>query len=145
MRWVAAGIAIVLLIVVGIAAWLYLPPPTSGAGWRLGPATWHQELGTAPGGTSRVIAYAADENDIGVGVTVFGSSSCPPKLRDVRIGSAAIEVEFRGDPGFGACTADLAPHPFGILVERDALPPLPFSVVVIHAGEEAEHEVTELP
>jgi hypothetical protein len=144
MRWLAAGIAIVLLIVVGVAAWLFLPPPTSGAGWRLGPTTWHQR-DTEPGQVAEVIVYAAGAEEVGIGVTVFGSSSCPPKLRDVRIGSAEIEVDVRGDVHFGACTADAAPHSFGILVERQALPPLPFTVVVSHAGTVDEHEVTELP
>jgi hypothetical protein len=144
MRWLAAGIAIVLLIVVGVAAWLFLPPPTSGAGWRLGPTTWH-ERAAQPGEGPRVIVYAAGSEEVGIGVTVFGSSSCPPELRDVRIGSAEIEVEVRGDFGFGECTADAAPHSFGILVERQALPPLPFTVVVSHAGTADEHEVTELP
>jgi hypothetical protein len=144
MRWLAAGIAIVVLVVVGVAAWLFLPPPTSGPGWHLGPTTWH-ERAAQPGEASQVIVYAAGAEQVGIGVTVFGSSSCPPKLRDVRIGSAAIQVEVRGDLGFGACTADLAPHSLGILVERDALPRLPFTVVVSHAGAVDEHGVTELP
>jgi hypothetical protein len=143
MRWLAAGIAIVVLLMVGLAAWIFLPPPTSGPGWRQGPATWHQI--ESPDEGPRVIVYPAGGEEVGIGVTVFGSSSCPPRLRDVRIGSTAIAVDVRGDFGFGACTADAAPHSFGILLQRRALPPLAFTVVVSHAGAAYEHEVTELP
>jgi hypothetical protein len=146
MRWAAAGLGIVVLIVVGIGAWLFLPPPTSGDGWRTDPeASWHEPL--LPGGESRVIAYAASDEEIGIGVTAFGSSSCPPTLQDVRIGAEAIEVAVSGeaDPLAGACTADLSPHQIGILVRRDALPSLPFTVIVRHAEAVDETEITGLP
>jgi hypothetical protein len=147
MRWAVAAAAIVVLMVLGIAAWVLLPPPTSGAGWRTDPgASWHEPLFEDPGAGSRVIVYPASEDEIGIGVTAFGSSSCPPRLRDVRVGSVGIEVEVSGDgdPLAGACTADLAPHQIGIRVRRDVLPALPFSVVVHHAGEVDDTEIAEL-
>ncbi|HEX7172831.1 MAG TPA: hypothetical protein VF365_09520 [Candidatus Limnocylindria bacterium] len=146
MRWALAAAAIVVPVVLGIAAWLLLPPPTSGNGWRTDPgASWHEPLLGDPGDGSRAIAYPAGDDEIGIGVTVFGSSSCPPRLRDLRIGSVAIEVEVRGDPLAGACTADLAAHPIGILVRPDVLPAVPFTVIVHHAGAVDETEIAELP
>jgi len=148
MRWALAAAAIVVVVVLGVAAWLLLPPPTSGVGWRTDPeASWHEPPLGDPGNTSRVIAYPGNEDEIGIGVTAFGSSSCPPRLRDVRVGSVAIEVEVSGDgdPLAGACTADLAPHQIGILVRRDVLPALPFSVIVHHAGAVDETEIADLP
>ena len=148
MRWFAAGIAVLLLIGVGVAAWFFLPPPTSGAGWRLGPATWHEIERSDE--RSRVSVYPAGAEEVGIGVTVFGSSSCPPRLRAVHIGSDTVAVGVRRDfMVVGACTDDLATHRFGILVQRDRLPQLPFTVVVQHAEAvdeiEVEVEVTELP
>lgn len=148
MRWALAAAAIVVVVVLAVAAWLLLPPPTSGAGWRIDPmASWHEQPLDDPGDGSRVIAYPATDDEVGIGVTAFGSSSCPPRLRDVRVGSAAIEVEVSGDgdPLAGMCTADLAPHQMGILVRRDALPALPFIVIVRHAGATDETEIAELP
>jgi hypothetical protein len=147
MRWALAAAAIVVLVLLGLGAWLLLPPPTSGDGWRTDPgAIWHEPLLGDPGEESRVIAYPAPGDEIGIGLTAFGSSSCPPRLRGVRLGSAAIEVEVRGDWALaGACTADLAPHQIGILVRRDVLPDVPFSVIVHHTGEADETEIAELP
>lgn len=147
MRWALAAAAIVVLVVLGVAAWFLLPPPTSGNGWRADPgASWQEPPLGDPGDGSRVIAYPAGDDEIGIGVTAFGSSSCTPRLRDVRIGSAAIEVEIRGDYALaGACTADLAPHQMGILVRRDVLPAVPFTVIVHHGGAIHETEIAELP
>ena len=147
MRWALAAAAIVVVVMLAVAAWLLLPPPTSGVGWRTDPeATWHEPRGD-PGGRSRVIVYPANGDEIGIGVTAFGSSSCPPRLRDVRVGSVAIEVEVSGDgdPLAGACTADLTPHQIGILIRRNLLPALPFIVIVRHAGSVDETEIAELP
>ena len=148
MRWLAGGAAIIVLIVAGVAAWFFLPPPTNGAGWRLGPATWHEI--ESPDERSRVFVYRAGAEEVGIGVTVFGSSSCPPRLRAVHVGSETVLVDVRRDFLLvGACTDDLATHKFGILVQRDSLPQLPFTVIVRHAEAveevEVEVEVTELP
>jgi hypothetical protein len=146
-RSVVAG-AVLLVAVVALAAWALLSSPTSGAEWRLGPAAWHEPFSTDQ--EPRAIVYPAGPEEVGIGVTVFGSSSCPPRLRDVRIGSAMVSVEVRRDVMLvGGCTDDLATHQFGILVERDAMPPLPFTVMVRHAESvgdtEVEFEVTSLP
>jgi hypothetical protein len=93
-----------------------------------------------------VVPYAtSDAGEVGLGVTVYSSSSCPPRLRDVRIGSRDVSVEIGRGPMFvGSCTADAAPHAFGFLAQRDALP-IPFEVVVTQGERSDRVRVTALP
>jgi hypothetical protein len=123
------GLAVLALL--GYGAYALLVPPTSGPGWRLDPdATWG--MPAIPDGIRpSVVIYAATESELGFGLTVFGSSSCPPQLRSVVVGSGALRVDtWRGLAGFGGCTADAAAHAFGIVVERDRLGAPPISVIV---------------
>jgi hypothetical protein len=121
MRWMIGAVAV--LVLVGVAAWSVLVPPTSGLGWRLDPdAQWGHPL-LADNFSPSVVIYVADESTIGFGVTVYGSSSCPPRLRGVEIDGGNIEVRASRDIAwiFTGCTADAAAHSFGILVARDRL------------------------
>lgn len=146
MRWRVLTVTFGVLAIVGLAAWLLAPPPTSGPGWRLDVG------GTWPAPDSRdlaatVVPYASsDTGAVGLGVTVYSSSSCAPRVRDVRIGSRAVSVEIGRGPMFvGSCTADAAPHAFGILAQRDALPAIPFDVVVTQGERSDRVRVTALP
>lgn len=146
MRWRVLTVTLGILAVVGVAAWLLAPPPTSGAGWRLDvgapwPAPDSRDL------AATVVPYAtSDAGEVGLGVTVYSSSSCAPSLQDVRIGSVAVSVDVGRGPMFGdTCTADAAPHAFGILAHRDALPAIPFDVVVTQGERSDRVRVTALP
>jgi hypothetical protein len=146
MRWRVLTVTLGVLAVVGLAAWLLAPPPTSGAGWRLDvgaswPAPDSRDL------AATVVPYAtSDAGEVGLGVTVYSSSSCAPRLRDVRIGSRAVSVEIGRGPMFvGSCTADAAPHAFGILAQRGELPSIPFDVVVTQGERSDRVGVTALP
>lgn len=133
------------LAVVAIGAWLaFGPPPNRGAGWHLdADASWPPVEGDL---VPTVVPYATDEDDeVGLGITVYGSSSCPPTLRDVRPGSTDVIVEVGHRLAFGGCTADAAPHGFGVLVERERLPALPFDVVVQQDEREHRFPITSLP
>ena len=133
------------LAVVAIGAWLaFGPPPNRGAGWHLDAhASWTPVEGDL---VPTIVPYATDDDDeVGLGITVYGSSSCPPTLRDVRLGSADVIVEIGHRLAFGGCTADAAPHPFGVLVEREQLPPVPFDVVVQQDEREDRISITSLP
>lgn len=144
-RIAAAAIAVGVPATIGIAALLLFGPPrSSGAGWRLDPdASWPPPSADL---ASTVVPYvAAGESDVGLGITVYGSSSCPPKLRDVHIGSTHVTVDVTRGPIFGACTSDAAPHPFGITVEGDVLPAVPFDVVIRTDEREDRVSVRRLP
>lgn len=146
MRWLAVGLAIIVgLALIFVAAFL-LPPPTSGTGWRLDESggRWGRPLVSDIEPT--IVMYAAETSDeIGLGVTVYGSSSCPPELRDVQVGADGVHIDVDGDPSFGSCSADAAPHDFPLLVRRDRLPAVPFDVTVRHQDRAVELEVTSLP
>lgn len=135
MRWLATGLVIIVGLVLTVVAAFLLPPPSSGNGWRLDESRgrWGRPLVSDIEPT--IVVYTADtSNEVGFGVTVFGSSSCPPELRDVRVGADGVRVEVNADLAFGACTADAAPHELALLIRRDRLPPLPFDVSVRHEG-----------
>jgi hypothetical protein len=123
--------AVVILGVLALGAYSVLVPPTSGAGWRLDPdARWVQPA--SPGGlVPTVVIYTATESTVGLGITVYGSSSCPPRVRSVRVDGGTITIRASRDVSWimTGCTADAAPHPFGILVDRDRIS-LPITVVV---------------
>jgi len=146
MRWLAVGFAIAVgLALIFVAAFL-LPPPTSGIGWRLDESggRWGRPLVSDLEPT--IVMYAAETTDeIGFGVTVYGSSSCPPELRGVQVGADGVYVDVNRDPAFGGCSADAAQHEFALLIRRDQLSPLPFDVTVRHQDREVELEVTRLP
>jgi hypothetical protein len=139
--------AVAVLVLVGVAAWSVLVPPSSGAGWRLDPdAQWGQPL-VPDNLSSSVVIYVADESTVGLGITVYGSSSCPPRLRAVRVDGGLITVMASRDIAWilTGCTADAAPHPFGILVDRDRLAaPL---TVDVHSDDLPSSQTTfeELP
>jgi hypothetical protein len=146
MRWRVLTVTLGILAVFGVGAWSLAPPPTSGAGWRLDEgATWPAPESRDLAAT--VVPYTtSDAGAVGLGVTVYSSSSCAPRLRDVRIGSQAVSVEIGRGPMFvGSCTADAAPHAFGILAQRDALPATPFDVVVTQGERSDRVPVTALP
>jgi hypothetical protein len=138
--------AVVILGVLALGAYSVLVSPTSGSGWRLDPdATWGGVM--ADGVEPTVVIYAADESTLGFGITVYGSSSCPPRLRSVRIDDGLITVGTARDLSWilTGCTADAGAHPFGILVDRDRIT-LPVTVVV-HPDEAPTGTATfdELP
>ena len=81
--------------------------------------------------------WAEDETTVGIGVTAYGSSSCPPELGGAEITDDGVSVTISDGIHLGGCTADLAPHQFGLLVEREALPEPPFTVVVRHGDRPA--------
>jgi hypothetical protein len=143
-RWAnAVGLAFLALVAVG--AWfVFAPPPSGGAGWKLDAhASWEPVTGDL---VPTVVPYATDGDDeVGLGITVYGSSSCPPVLRDVRIASDAVHVQVRQRLSFGGCTADAAPHLFGIVLERGKLPHVPFPVVVRADEREDRVPVATLP
>lgn len=143
------------------------PQPPGGAGWRL--------LGEGTSGPTYVTLVAAEpeayqalwdeagieaplpevdlEHEI---VVLFGpavSGSCP----QIRLDDVVIDVKDRlvhaqlSHPGSpAACTDDANPHPFVVAIEREALPPSPFTVqlheeVVCKGCEGVEpDEVTEV-
>jgi hypothetical protein len=134
MRWALGG----LLVAAGllIVAVVLLVPRTSGNGWRLDEgAAWEQEI--LGDGNPTVTIYSADDTTVGIGVTAYGSSSCPPEFGGAEITDDGISVTISDGIHLGGCTADLAPHQFGVLVERDALPEPPFNVVVRHGDRPA--------
>ena len=114
-------------------------------GWQLDEgAAWEQQ--NAGDGTPTVTGYSADETTVGVGVTVYGSSSCPPDFGGAEITDDGLTVTISDGFHLGGCTDDLAPHQFGVLVERDALPDVPFTVVVRHGDRPAVvTTIEELP
>lgn len=140
MRWMLGVLAVLALL--AFVAWSALVPPTSGSGWRLDPeASWEQPLmpdNLAP----TVIIYTATESAVGFGVTVYGSSSCPPRVRGVEVRDSTVTVSTARDLMwiFTGCSADAGPHPFGILVDRERLG-TPISVVV-HNDETPSATVT---
>lgn len=146
MRWLAVGFAIIIGLALIIAAVFLLPPPASGNGWRLdeGGGRWGHPLVSDIEPT--IVMYGAETSDeVGFGVTVYGSSSCPPELRGVQVGADGVRFEVNRDPVFGGCTADAAPHQFALLIRRDRLPSLPFDVSVRHEDRVVDLEVTSLP
>lgn len=147
MRWLAVGLAILVGLTVMVVAAFVLPPPTSGNGWRLdesGGGWAHRPLVSDIEPT--IVVYGAERSDeVGVRVTVYGSSSCQPELRGVRVGADGVRVKVDGDPGFGICTADAAPHEFALLIRRDKLPAGPFDVTVRHQDRDFDLIVTSLP
>jgi hypothetical protein len=148
MAWKVAIVAGLVVVVVVAVAIMTLMPRSSGDGWRLDRnATWDTNLpgGLAGGLDPTVVVYGRDETSIGIGVTAFGSSSCPPELRGVQIDDSAVEVSIADAVVFGGCTADAAPHRFGIVVERNRLPDPPFEVVIHHGDRSSTTEIETLP
>lgn len=63
---------------------------------------------------------------------MYGSSSCPPRVWGVDVAGDVVSVRTSiGLQGFGGCTADAAPHQYGIRVERDRIGGDAFTVVVV--------------
>jgi hypothetical protein len=146
MAWRVAGVAGLVAVVAVAAAFVALMPKVSGDGWRLDPAPAWEEEGPMPGQLEpTATVYGSDETSVGIGVTAFGSSSCPPELRNVELGDQKLTVTIAGPIAFGGCTADAAPHRFGIVVERERLPEPPFTVVVDHDGMRSTTEIESVP
>jgi hypothetical protein len=145
MAWKVGGVVAVVVVVVAATVVLALMPRSSGAGWYLDrSATWDAER--PDNAFEAVVVYGSDATSVGIGVTVTGSSSCPPELRGVEIDARTVRVAIGEPIVFGACTADAALHQFGIVVERDRLPDPPFSAVVSHAGyPDVTVEIESLP
>jgi hypothetical protein len=129
MRWMLG--AVVVLAILGVVLYALFVPPTSGPGWRLDPdARWGRALvpdDLAP----TVVIYDATDAEIGFGITVYGSSSCPPRIRNVEVEDGVISVRASADISWflTGCSADAAPHEFGIRVDRDLIS-LPATVIV---------------
>ncbi len=141
----ANALGLAFLAIVAIGAWLLFgPPPTRGAGWRLDPdASWPPVAGDL---VPTVVPYATDDDgEVGLGITVYDSSSCAPTLRDVHIGSAEVTVRVSHGLAWGGCTADAAPHLFGLVFRRDALPALPFEVVIDADERDDRVPISNLP
>jgi hypothetical protein len=134
--WAVAGAVLIGLALIGVGAFALLVPPASGSGWRLDRISAWESKGPE-GGEPTVTIYGSTARTVGIGVTAFGSSSCPPELRGVEIGEDEIRVAVADPFPFGGCSADAAPHQFGIAVQRERLPDLPFSVVVRHGDRPA--------
>jgi hypothetical protein len=139
MRWIIAGLAVLALV--GFIGWQLVVPPTAGTGWRLDPdARWEEPIAPDDFLPSAVI-YGWNEETIGIGITTYGSSSCPELLRRVEVRMSELIVEtWKGLAAFGACTADAGPHRFGIVVDRDRIGPPPISVSV--RGGDRPTEIT---
>ena len=61
----------------------------------------------------------------------------PAEFGGAEITDDGLTVTISDGFHLGGCTDDLAPHQFGVLVERDALPDVPFTVVVRHGDRPA--------
>jgi hypothetical protein len=140
--------ALAVLAILGYAAFTLLIPPTSGPHWRLDADGGRWEPRGAPENLApTVVTYSGTESTVGFGITVFGSSSCPPRLRSVRIDDGVITVHAARDISWvlTGCTADAGPHSYGVLIDRDAIS-APITVVV-HTDETPTGTATfdELP
>jgi hypothetical protein len=133
MRWALGGLAVAAALI--LLAVVLLVPRTSGTGWELDEdAAWEQIVGD---GSPTVTVYSADETTVGIGITAYGSSSCPPEFGGAEITDDGLSVTISDGVHLGGCTDDLSPHQFGVLVERDQLPEVPFTVVVRHGDRPA--------
>ena len=94
----------------------------------------------APPSSAGGAAYAVwMKNGVQFAITLYGSSSCPPKVASVSVvASNQLRATLAPAPG-GVCTRDYAPHttvfatPAGIAITSDVTVALPDSTLTLPA------------
>jgi hypothetical protein len=143
------------------------PQPQGGAGWRLLAdqplvgAAWATGLEVDQAGYEQLWAGLALDGeapavDFATEIVVhFGpavSGSCSEiRLDDVLVDRArsllTADIVLPGKAGLGACTSDARPYTYLVAVQRDALPPVPFTIRLsdeTDCGQCGETVVTDL-
>lgn len=131
--------------ILGVLAYSLLVPPTSGLGWALDdttPVSMPVMLDEPA-----VLLYATEAGDPLLVIHVYGSSSCPPRVRGVGVEDDAVRVRIGRTllDTLGACTADAASHWFAIRVDRTRLAGPSFQVDVDAEDNPVIEESFELP
>lgn len=143
MRWMIGAIAGIAIL--AVLAYALLVPPTSGPGWALDdttPVSMPVMLDEPA-----VLLYATQAGDPLLVIHVYGSSSCPPRVRGVSVQDDAVQVRIGRTllDTLGACTADAASHWFSIRVDRAGLTGPSFRVTVDAEDNAAIEDSFELP
>ncbi len=68
-------------------------------------------------------------------VTLYGSSSCPPKIASSAVSGGVLKITLEEQKGSGACTADLAPHEFTLELKADEITSITSAVYVAQGME----------